>query len=55
MGRIWTYIWFHHPSDIGGESQTFTRMTRLEFLEMLNRWNRESGIFQQNRWLYFEK
>lgn len=44
------YEWLHIPSKTGGENKLRLH-TRLEFLECLNKWNKNGC----NQWIYTEK
>ena len=40
MGKkIWTYNWRYLRTNQGSTTETDTAMTRLKFLELLNKWN----------------
>ena len=53
--QVWSYQWKHVQSGQGGRSQTDKAMTRLEFLELLNKWNSRSYAHNgANQWVYWE-
>ncbi len=50
----WTYNWKNIPTNTTGETKMEHLMSRLEFLELLNKWNRENIFHDELQWIYWE-
>ncbi|KKN77054.1 hypothetical protein LCGC14_0363930 [marine sediment metagenome] len=54
VSYVWNYQWKHVQTGQGGQAMTDKAMTRLEFLELLNKWNSRSyGHNGVNHWVYW--
>jgi len=52
--KKWLYHWLHIPSGENGIGETEDELARFDFLELLNRWNKEWQHNPKAQYVYWE-